>query len=710
MSEAAAKTGSVPDATLGAVRVGVDVGGTFTDLVLADTRHGAQRVVVHKVPSTPEDQSVGVVGGVLELCRMADIGPGDIDVLLHGTTVATNMVIERKGAEVGMITTRGFRDILHMARHKRPHNFSLQFDVPWQSAPLIKRRNRLVVSERILPPDGAIAVPLNEDEVRKAAELFRKRKLDAVVVAFLFSFLNDAHERRAKEIVLEVMPDAYVCTSSEVVNTIREYERFSTVAMNAYIGPRTASYLTRLQGRLREGGMHAPVRIMQSNGGISTVENSIARPVGLLLSGPAGGVIGARATGQACGVADVITIDIGGTSADISVIRGGELTIKNSRDTQVALLPVLVPMLDIDAIGAGGGSIAYIDAGGAFRVGPRSAGADPGPACYGRGGTEPTVTDAQVVLGRLDPDRFLGGDLMIDRDLAVRAIETHLAGPLGVSVTDAALGVLRVVNNTMALAINGNSVAKGIDPRGFSLMAFGGAGPLHGVALAEIVAARDVISPLHPGVTAAIGLLEAELQYEYTRSVLVVLSTAGTAELARLEHAFAELRHEGAAQLESDGIPASQRQFARVLECRYIGQGFELRAAVPDGPIDAGCMQAVIKNFYDAHLQVYGHAFEDQGVEAITVRLIARGVTDTLRLPEIAHGGRIDPSEARLYVRTTVFDDGQALDTPRFARDRLRAEDTVQGPAIITQHNSTTIVPPGYTARMLSHGDILISR
>lgn len=702
MSETVEKTGLV--------RAGVDVGGTFTDFVLADTRHGTQRVVVHKVPSTPEDQSIGVVRGLLELCRMADIGPGDIDVLLHGTTVATNMVIERKGAEVGMITTRGFRDILHMARHKRPHNFSLQFDVPWQSAPLIKRRNRLVVSERILPPDGAIAMPLDEDEVREAAELFRKRKLDAVVVAFLFSFLNDAHERRAKEIVLEVMPDAYVCTSSEVVNTIREYERFSTVAMNAYIGPRTASYLTRLQGRLREGGMHAPVRIMQSNGGISTVENSIARSVGLLLSGPAGGVIGARATGQACGVSDVITIDIGGTSADISVIRGGELTIKNSRDTQVALLPVLVPMLDIDAIGAGGGSIAYIDAGGAFRVGPRSAGADPGPACYGRGGTEPTVTDAQVALGRLDPDRFLGGDLSIDRDLAIHAIETHLAGPLKLSVTEAALGVLRIVNNTMALAINGNSVAKGIDPRGFSLMAFGGAGPLHGVALAEIVAARDVISPLHPGVTAAIGLLEAELQYEYTRSVLMVLSTAGPAELARLEQAFAELEREGAAQLESDGIPATQWQFGRVLECRYVGQGFELRAAVPDGPIDARCVQAVIKNFYDAHLQVYGHAFEDQSVEAITVRLIARGATDTLRLPEIAHGGRSDPDGARMYIRETVFDNGQALDTPRFARDRLLAEDTVQGPAIITQHNSTTIVPPGYTARMLSHGDILIAR
>ncbi len=694
----------------GLVRVGIDVGGTFTDLVLSDTRGGAQRVLVHKVPSTPSDQSVGVVEGVLDICRMASIPPADVNVVFHGTTVATNMVIERKGAEVGMITTRGFRDILHMARHKRPHNFSLQFDVPWQSAPLIKRRNRLVVSERILPPDGQVDTPLNETEVREAAEVFRKRKLDAVVIGFLFSFLNDVHERLAKEIVLEVMPDAYVCTSSEVVNTIREYERFSTVAMNAYIGPRTSAYLEQLQGRLRDNGVRAPVRIMQSNGGISTVENSIARPVGLLLSGPAGGVIGARTTGQACGVADVITIDIGGTSADISVIGGGALSIKNSRDTQVALLPVLVPMLDIDAIGAGGGSIAYVDPGGAFRVGPRSAGADPGPACYGRGGTEPTVTDAQVVLGRLDPDRFLGGDLSIDRDLAYQAIETHLAGPLKLSVTDAALGVLRIVNNTMALAINGNSVAKGIDPRGFSLMAFGGAGPLHGVALAEIVAARDVISPLHPGVTAAIGLLEAELQYEYTKSVLVVLNTAGPADLARLEQAFQGLGAEAAAQLESDGIAPDQRQFERVLECRYVGQGFELRAAVPDGAVDRDCVLAVIGTFYDVHKQVYGHAFDDQNVEAVTLRLIARGATDTLRLPEIGHGGRSDPDEARMYARGTVFDDGQVLDTPRYARAKLLAEDTVHGPAIITQHNSTTIIPPGYTARMLSHGDILIAR
>ncbi len=694
----------------GLIRVGVDVGGTFTDFVLEETRDGAQRIVVHKVPSTPEDQSVGVVDGVAELCRIAGVSPADIGVLFHGTTVATNMVIERKGAEVGMITTRGFRDILHMARHKRPHNFSLQFDVPWQSAPLVKRRNRIAVTERIMPPDGRVETPLDEAEVRAAAELFRKRGLDAVVVAFLFSFLNDAHERRAKEIVQEVMPDAYACTSSEVVNVIREYERFSTVAMNAYIGPYTSSYLKQLEKRLRDAGVRAPVRVMQSNGGISTVENSVARPVGLLLSGPAGGVIGGRATGQVCGASNVITIDIGGTSADISVIRDGELTIKNPRDTQVALLPVLVPMLDIDAIGAGGGSIAYIDAGGAFRVGPRSAGAAPGPACYGRGGTEPTVTDAQVVLGRLDPDQFLGGHLAINPDLAHQAIKTHLAEPLGLSVTDAALGVLRIINNTMALAINANSVAKGIDPRAFSLMAFGGAGPLHGTALREIIAAKDVISPLHPGITAAIGLLETELQYEFTRSVLTALNTADSEALARLDEAFADLAAEGAAQLASDEIGEERRHFERVLECRYVGQGFELRAAVPDGPLTPQSAQAVIRGFYGVHKQVYGHAFDDQLVEAVTLRLIARGITDTLRLPALGHGGRSDPEAARTNVRDTVFDDGSRLPTPRYAREQLLAEDTVRGPAVITQHNSTTIVPSGYVARVLSHGDIVIAR
>ncbi len=705
------------------IRVGVDVGGTFTDLVLeqvggpepAGPGHG-RRVVVHKVASTPRDQSEGVVRGVLELCRLARVAPGDIDALFHGTTVATNMVIERRGAEVGMITTKGFRDILHIARHKRPHNFSLQFDVPWQSAPLVKRRNRIGVTERIMPPDGRVETPLDVDEVKRAAELFARRGLDAVVVAFLFSFLNDEHELRAKEIVLEAMPDAYVCASSEVVNAIREYERFSTVAMNAYIGPRTSLYLRNLERRLREAGVDAIVRIMQSNGGISTLENSSRRPVGLLLSGPAGGVIGGRWTGEACQVSsgsearDIITIDIGGTSADISVIQGGQLTIKNPRDTQVALLPVLVPMIDIDAIGAGGGSIAYLDAGGAFRVGPRSAGAEPGPACYGRGGSEPTVTDAQVVLGRLDPDHFLGGDLAIDPALASKAVRERIARPLGLSVEDAALGILRVVNNNMALAINANSVARGIDPRRFSLMAFGGAGPLHGVALGEAIAARDVISPLHPGITAAMGLLVTEPRYEYTRSVVSVLQGCGEAGFATIEAMLAELAAEAAAQLAADGLDPGRHRFARIAECRYLGQGFELRAAVPDGAFTAATAETVSRNFFDAHRQVYGHAFADQPVELVTLRVIGSAAIDTLTLPELAVGGRADPAEARLATRPTTFDDGRTLPTPRYDRTRLLARDTVSGPAIIVQHNSTTVLPPGFGAVVQSRGDIVVTR
>ena len=695
------------------IRVGVDVGGTFTDIVLERTRQAGdedQQIVVTKVPSTPADQSEGVVNGVLQVCRLAGVEPGDIDVLFHGTTVATNMVIERNGAEVGMLTTRGFRDIMHMARHKRPHNFSLQFDVPWQSKPLVKRRNRLPITERLAPPTGEIEVPLDEDEVRAAAELFKKRGMDAVIIGFLFSFLNDAHEKRAAEIVKEVMPDAFVCASSDVVNVIREYERFSSTAMNAYVGPKTALYLRRLESRLKENGIGATVRIMQSNGGISTIDQSAARPIGLLLSGPAGGVIGGRWTGHHCDSANVITIDIGGTSADISVIQNGELRIKNPRDTLVADLPVLAPMIDIDAIGAGGGSIAYVDEGGAFRVGPRSAGAVPGPACYGRGGTEPTVTDAQVALGRLDPERFLGGDLSIDKSLAEKAIKEHIADPLGLSVTDAALGILKIINNNMSLAINGNSVAKGIDPRGFSLMGFGGAGPLHVVALAEMVQAKDAISPLQPGITAAMGLLVTDLKYEYTRSVLKTLDDADDAALARINEIADELIAEANAQLEADGIPAEARRFQKIMECRYLGQGFELRAEMPAAALTQENKHAVIDSFFDAHKETYGHAFRDQITEGVTLRVIASAEVDQLRLPNLDHGGRHDPEEAHLYTRDTIFDDGHVTPTPRYDRTRLLADDRVSGPAIITQHNSTTIVPPGYVATVLGHGDIRIER
>lgn len=693
------------------IRVGVDVGGTFTDFVLEQVDAGGkQRVFTHKVSSTIADQSIAVVKGVVELCAIAGVQPSQIDALFHGTTVATNIVIERNGAEVGMITTRGFRDILHMGRHKRPHNFSLQFDVPWQSAPLIKRRNRIVVDERILPPTGRVETPLDLGQVEAAAELFAERGLDAVVVGFLYSFLNPDHELKAAEIVRRVLPGAFVCASSEVVNTIREYERFSTAAMNAYIGPKVAGYLDNLKRRLAEAGVNAYVRIMQSNGGVTTVEQASRNPVGLLLSGPAGGVIGARWTGEACDQREIITIDIGGTSADISVIRNGALTIKNPRDTEVAHMPVLVPMIDIDAIGAGGGSIAYVDSGGAFRVGPKSAGAEPGPACYGRGGTLPTVTDAQVVLGRLDPEHFLGGGLHIDAALSEQAIRTHLAGPMGLSVKEAALGVLKIINNTMALAIASNSVARGIDPRNYSLMAFGGAGPLHGVALGQIIAAKNVIAPLHPGITAAMGLLVTEPRYEFTQSSLTILQSGSAADFATVNAVFDRLLAEAAAQLAADGIAPEGQRFERIAECRYVGQGFELRVAVPEGPFTADTAQEMARRFFVVHRTEYGHAFEDQAVQMVTLRVIGSSTSDTLRLPVLEKGGRRNPSEAALYARPTTFDDGETIQTPRFDRMKLRSQDTIAGPAVIVQQNSTTIVPPGFVATVMKLGDLVIAR
>lgn len=683
-------------------RIGVDVGGTNTDLVL-ECRHG---VFYHKVPTTPRNIAVAVVEGVAAICRIGGIAPAEVDMIVHGTTIATNTTIEHSGAECGMITTAGFRDILHMARHKRPYNFSLHFDVPWQSRPLVKRRNRIAVAERILPPDGRVAVPLDEAAVRSACALFRRRGIGAVVIGFMFSFLNDAHEQRAREIVLEEMPDAYVTCSAEVAKMMREYERFSTAAMNSYVGPKTASYLRDLEHRLREAGLGARLRIMQSNGGVSTVEACARRPIRILLSGPAGGVIGGAAEGGMAGRSDLITVDIGGTSADISTIPGGALKIRNPRDTSVSGHAVLTPMIDLVTIGAGGGSIAAIDEAGGFQVGPRSAGAEPGPACYGRGGTEPTVTDAQVVLGRLDPDRVLGGALALEPGLAQAAIEQRIARPLGMTVREAALGILRVVNNNMALAIRANSVARGIDPRAFSIVAFGGAGPLHGVALCEAVAARDVIVPVAPGITAAVGLLKTDLQYEHTESVILELDKAGAEDLARLNRAVAALTEKVRHDLDADGVARERQRVSLVAECRYHGQGFELRAAVPPGTLTAESLGLIAASFHDAHDADYGYAYRDASVELITLRAIGRASVPKLETPEIAPADGTGPERALMFVRPTTFDDGSTLDTPRYDRTGLRFGDRIPGPAIIHQHDSTTLVPPGWVAETLAHGQL----
>ena len=687
-------------------RIGVDVGGTNTDLVL----ECAKGVFYHKVPTTLKNQSIGVVEGVKGICGLAGIGMSEVDTIVHGTTTATNITLEHNGSETGMLTTRGFRDILHIGRHKRPFNFSLHFTVPWQDQPLVKRRNRIAISERILPPRGDVETALNEQEIRDAIKLFKKRGINSIVIGFMFSFLNNAHEKRAKEIVLEEMPDAYVTLSSEVANVMREYERFSTAAMNCYVGPKTAFYLRDLDSKLREAGVMSRLRIMQSNGGVSTVESCASRPVRILMSGPAGGVIGGASEGMMAGVNNIITVDIGGTSADISTIPDGRVKIMNPRDTFVSGHPVLTPMIDLVTIGAGGGSVAFIDEAGAFNVGPRSAGSEPGPACYGRGGTEPTVTDAQIVLGRLDPDFVLGGDLQLDAKLAYKAIEEKIAKPLGLSVKDSALGIIKIINNNMALAIRSNSVARGIDPRQFSILPFGGAGPLHGVALAEAISARDVIVPVAPGITAAVGLLKTDLQYEHTEAVVVELNAAGDSDLDRVNHATETLRARVVAELDDDGILRDKQLIEIIAECRYHGQGFELRAAMPGGLVTRANKSIIADSFHDQHRLDYGYSYPDQEVELITLRAIGRAAVERLQIPKIRQTDGSSIDRALLFVRVTTFDDGCTLETPRYDRTKLYAGDCVNGPAILVQHDSTTLVPPGYIAETLEYGNTRVHR
>ena len=480
--------------------------------------------------------------------------------------------------------------------------------------------------------------------------------------------------------------------------------------MNAFIGPKTTVYLLRLQRRLSENGFKANLRIIQSNGGISTVEACSKRAVSMLMSGPAGGVIGGRSEGQLAGSDNLITVDIGGTSADISTIPDGRIKIMNPRDSYVSGHPILIPMIDLVTIGAGGGSIAFIDSAGGFHVGPRSAGADPGPACYGHGGIEPTVTDAQVALGRLDADKLLGGDLPVDPELAKGAIESKIAKPMGLSVTDAALGIIKVINSNMALAIRSNSVARGVDPREFSLVPFGGAGPLHGVALAEAVSAKDIIVPVAPGITAAMGLLQTDMQYEHARSLVTSLTKIDDATVQRVNALVAELVAECRADLENDRVPPERQNFLRYAECRYHGQGFELRAGIPEGDVTAGNIQNIIANFHQQHRLDYGYAFDDGEVELITVRVIGLENVTPLKVARLAEANGTGIDSAFLYSRDTTFDDGRTVETPRYDRGVLKASHRVPGPAIIVQHNSTVVVPPEYTADVTEYGNLLIRK
>jgi N-methylhydantoinase A/oxoprolinase/acetone carboxylase beta subunit len=686
-------------------RLGVDVGGTFTDLIYVDDTAGT--ILVHKLPTTPDDPSAGTIQGIRELTEEAGEAPSALDQVFHGTTIATNIVIEHDGATVGLITTEGYRDILHIARHKKPLNFSNYQDLPWQRYPIVRRRYRLTVPERVLK-DGSVLVPLDEERARERVRQLKDAGVEAIAVCFLFSFLNPEHESRAAELVREEFPEAFLSVSSEVLPQYREYERFSTVCLNAYVGPKVSRYVRRLEEQLEELDVRTKLHLMTSASGVATPEGAVARPVNLLMSGPVAGVVGGIWAGRQAGYDNVITLDVGGTSADIGLAQEGRLRMKHLLDTKVGPYQAMIPMVDVDTIGAGGGSIAYVDRGGIFRVGPRSAGADPGPAAYGRGGTEPTATDAMVNLGWLLPEAFLGGQMELSVDRARAAFADGPAKELDMSVEEASMGAVQILTHSMVQSIEENSVRKGYDPRDFALVAEGGAGPLFAAQIALEVGTPWVLVPPHPGITSAMGLLATDMVYEYVSTAYQRLSQL---DPEALERQFEELEAQARGQLEEDGVPLDSVLVQRVADCRYLGQGYELRVDIEPGTIDDAWVERLRASFHDIHEREYSRRFEDSDIEIPNVRVRGIGLMPPLEPPAAEAGGE-SPEAALRFERDAWFGvRGELAQVPTRFYDRaaLQAGNRLEGPAIVHQYDSTTVIPPGVSAHVDQFGNIVIA-
>jgi N-methylhydantoinase A/oxoprolinase/acetone carboxylase beta subunit len=686
-------------------RLGVDVGGTFTDLLIVDEERG--EVAVEKVPTTVHDPAEGVLAGARSVIAAASLSPSEVDDVLHGTTIATNVLLERDGARTGMITTEGFRDILHTARHRRPLTFSIQQEIPWQEHPLVPRERRLTVRERIVPPRGDVEVELDEDAVREAGQRLAQAGVEAVAVCFLFSFLNPSHEQRVLEILRSSMPAVYVFLRSDIAPRYREYEAFSTTALSAYVGPRTNRYLDRLAGGLTEIGCGAELRVMTSAGGVATVDGATRRPANLLMSGPVAGLMGGLWAGRLAGLREVITLDVGGTSADIGVAPGGELRLKHLLDTSVAGYHAMIPMAELDTIGAGGGSLAYVDETGMFHVGPRSAGAVPGPACYARGGTRPTVTDAMLVLGKLRPESFLGGAMEVDPELARRALRKHVCEPLGVDLEEAAASTVGVITHSMVQAIELNSVQKGYDPRDFALVALGGAGGLFACDIAAEMSIPRVLVPPHPGITSALGLLATDTVYEQSSTEMCPLLEL---DWDRVKAQYERLDERGREQLARDGVRGAAVELRHYADCRYANQGYELMVEVPslDGSPDEWAA-AVAEEFGSEHERQYSRRLSGT-VELVNLRVMAIGRRPELRWPTPEQGdGR--PERALRHEQDVVFlVDGrrERCRTGFYDRGALRAGDVVPGPAVIEQFDATTVVSPGVEGRVDTYGSLLL--
>lgn len=663
-------------------RVGVDSGGTFTDICLYDERTG--QTDVWKTASTPDDPSRGIFDAMTEVLERVGVRMSDLSYFGHGTTVATNALIELEGARTGLITTDGFRDLLEIGRQKRPSLYDMMADKPKS---LVPRDRRIEVPER-LRSDGSIEYHLNVESVRVAARKLVDKGVDAVAVCFLYSFLDSSHERAAAAVLADEIDEAFITVSSDVAPEFREFERLSTTVVNAFLGPVMKRFVTRLDARLREAGIPVQVHLTQSNGGVIGVETAAAHPVRTLLSGPSTGVVAAQEIARRAGFENVITLDAGGTSSDVALLENG--VCKRSAEGEVHGYPIKLPMLDIHTVGAGGGSIAWVDSGGLLKVGPQSSGALPGPACYGRGGKEPTVTDANVVLRTLNPVSILGGRMRIERDRAAAAV-SGLAESLGMGLNQTAQGIISVATANMARAIRVISVQKGHDPRDYTLMAFGGAGPLHAARLARELEVSRIVVPPAPGALCALGLLVTDLKADFSQTRRASLSPDAASDLSDI---FDVLADRASRWLDRESIPSDRRMLIRTADMRYVGQNHELQVPVPGGPITAASIDRVADNFEAAHRQRFGFAVEGESIEFITLRIEALGHVNKMeptRVPVREHAGSPQPQDRR---NVWLSETGGTVDCPVYSRSDFLPGQTISGPAIVEQMDTTSLVLP----------------
>lgn len=679
-------------------RIGVDSGGTFTDICLFEEETG--HLEIWKVSSSPDDPSRAITQGVVEGLENVGTSAQSLGFLGHGTTVATNALIELRGVKTGLIISDGFRDLLEIGRQKRPSLYDMNADKPEL---LVSRDLRRQVPER-MTSNGTVEVPLDEAALRTEIEVLAQADVKAIAICFLYGFLNTEHEALARTIVAEMLPDVFLSVSHEVAPEFREFERLSTTVVNAYLGPVMKSYIRKLRERLDAIGLKVAPQLTQSNGGVIGFDAAAAFPVRTILSGPSTGVVAAQEIGKMAGILNVITFDVGGTSSDVALLRNGVCNLTGEAD--VHGYPIKAPMLDIHTVGAGGGSIAYVDSGGLLKVGPRSAGAYPGPVCYGNGNEEPTVTDANIVLQTLNPVEILGGRMKVRRDLAVEAVQ-RLADQLGLGVMETADGILQVVTANMAKAIRVISVQRGYDPRDYALMAFGGAGPLHAALLARELDMSRVIVPLTPGALCALGLLLTDLRTDFAISRICQL-TAKTLDSVR--EGYQTLSQQALVWFEGEKITPDRRVEKRMADMRYAGQNYELSVPVPEGPITAESFAVLEAGFEAAHKQRFGFIAEGEKIQLVTMRLEAVGEVKKAQFkPQLkAASGATEVSAVIGKREVWLAEAGGFVSCQVYERGALKYGNVINGPAIIEQMDTTTVILPDMKACVDSYLNLIL--